>query len=303
MPENIIIEGIIAEPEKLANILKKELQNPPWGEITAKRVVASLPESRSFTRIVELPILSNKELDEAINFEVEQSIPIPASDLYVDWQKIEEKNDKSLVFLAAAPRAIVDSYIQLFEILDIEPLAIEVSMTAIARSMISNKEKMEPVLIFDFGGQSTNIGVFDTALKISESYPVGGSTIKEIIASALSISIEKAAGLVEQGFTNKTKASELIRSKIEELLKETEKVLNYYSEKNGKREIKKALICGGLGFLPGLPEIFKQKLNLEAKVGNPWINISVYPIKPVPKKEIPGYAAAIGLAQRGLNDY
>jgi Tfp pilus assembly PilM family ATPase len=45
-----------------------------------------------------------------------------------------------------------------------------------------------------------------------------------------------------------------------------------------------------------------EKLKLDATAGNPWVNISVYPLKPVPKEEAPGYAAAIGLALRGLEN-
>jgi len=251
---------------------------------------------------LELPALSGKDLVEAINFEIEQSIPVPNTDLYTDWQMIQETDEKITVFLAAAPRAIVDSYIQLFNIMNLDPLAIEVSMAAIARAMVSNKDLKEPVIIFDLGGQTTNIAVFDSTLRVTESHPVGGMTMRENIVTACNVTDQEAATLVRQGFKNKTKSADIIKDELKKLVSETEKIINYYTEKNEKAKITKVLLCGGLGFLPGLPEMFKEKLNLEAKIGNPWVNISIYPIKPVPKEEAPGYAAAIGLALRGLND-
>ncbi len=302
VPENIIVDGVVSEPEKLAEILKNTFKNPPWGEINAKRVVASLPESKVFTRTLELPVIAGKELDDAVNFEIEQSIPMPASDLYIDWQVIEEKEKQTTVFLAAAPRAIVDSYLQLFKLINLEPIAVEVSMAAIARAMISGKSQTEPIVIFDLGGQTTNMAVVDDNLRITESHPVGGRTIRDLVSSVANVPKAEAAVLVRQGMKSKTKSAEIVKNEVKNLINETEKIIDYYLEKNEGAKITKVLLCGGLGFLPGLPELFKEQLKLEAKIGNPWVNISIYPIKPVPKEEAPGYAAAIGLALRGLND-
>jgi type IV pilus assembly protein PilM len=302
IPENIIIEGVIAEPEKLAEILAKNFTEPPWGKITAKRVIASLPESRLFSRVLELPIANPKDIEEAINYEVEQSIPIPASDLYIDWQVIEEKKEKSVIFLSAAPRAIVNSYVQLFEMLKVEPIAFEISMAAIARSMVSNKVAIEPVIILDFGGDTTNLAVFDSNLRVTESHPVGGDTIKQRLIKETEVDEKEASKVIHEGLLGQSKGADIIKEETEKIVDEIKKMIDYYSDNNGGKQISKVLLCGGLGFLPGLPEFIKSKINIDSKIGNPWVNISIYPLKPVPKEEAPGYAAAIGLCLRGFSD-
>jgi type IV pilus assembly protein PilM len=301
LPENTIIEGIISEPEKAADLLTKTFKNPPWGKITARRVYASLPESKMFTRVIELPKLDLKDIEEAIKYEMDQSIPIPSDDLYFDWKKIDESKDKLIVLLAAAPKSIINSYVQLFELLKMEPAALEMSMAAIARSMISNKNQVEPVLILDLGDRSSNIAVFDSNLKVTGSHPIGGGTIKELISTALSKSDKEAALLVRSGIEKETEASKIIKNEVDKLITEAKRTIDYYEDKNVDSKVKKILVCGGLGFLPGLTKYLAEKLKLEATVGNPWVNISVYPLKPVPKEEAPGYAAAIGLALRGIN--
>lgn len=293
---------MISEPEKLAKKIKEILAAPPWGKITAQKVIASLPEARVFTRVLELPISNPKDVEEAVQYEVEQSIPIPITDLYIDWQPIEETAEKSFVFLSAAPRAIVDSYVQLFKSLGIEPTALEISMAAVARSMVSSKDASGPVIILDFGGETTNLAVFDATLRVTECHPQGGFTIKKAVMDSLGVDEQEAFALVREGLTGNTKASPIIEDEIKKLITEIKKMVDYYSEKNENKKISKILLCGGLGFLPGLAEYIKDKTGIEAKTGNPWVNISIYPLKPVPKEEAPGYAAAIGLCLRGLSD-
>jgi type IV pilus assembly protein PilM len=302
VPEGIIIEGVISEPEKLAEYLKKMFENPPWGKINANRVVASLPEARVFTRILELPVFNTKDIEEAVNYEAEQSIPVPASDLYIDWKLMEEKKDGVVVFMSAAPRAIVDSYVHLFNSLDYEPLAIEISMAAIARSMVSNKEHHEPVIILDFGGQTTNIAVFDSILRVTESHPLGGAVLKKSVMDKLGVSDEEATAMIRQGLDEESKAKSIVEDEVKKIITEIERINDYYIEKSENRKISKVLLCGGLGFMPGLAEYIKDKTGLDSKTGNPWINISVYPLKPVHKEEAPVYAAAIGLCLRGEED-
>lgn len=302
VPKDIIIEGVISEPEKLAKELKKILAEPQWGKINAKRVVASLPESRAFTRVLELPVFDTKGIEEAVHYEAEQSIPIPASDLYIDWELMEEKSDGVVVFMSAAPRAIVDSYVHLFKFLEVEPIALEISMSAIARAMVSNKDSKEPVVILDLGGETTNIGVFDSTLRVTESHPMGGTLIRQAVKDGLNVTDEEAAKLVREGLSKESKAKTIIEDELKKISTEIDRIVKYYTEKNENQKLEKILLCGGLGFMPGLGEFIKEQNNLEAKIGNPWVNISVYPLKPVPKEEAPSYAAAIGLCLRGEED-
>jgi type IV pilus assembly protein PilM len=302
VPKNYIIEGIVTEPEKLAKELKEIFKKPPWGKITAKRLIASLPESHLFTRVLDLPKIKEKDLEEAIKYEVDQSIPAAATDLYVDWEIIKETNDKTTIFLAAAPKSIVDSYVQLSKELEMEPLALEISLSAIARAMISNKDNVEPVIILDLGGQTSNMGVFDTSLRVTGSHPIGGTTAKNLLISNLGLSEKEAENAIRTAFQKDDKTSQAVKDEFERLAIEVVKLKDYFLENNPNAKINKILLCGGVAYLEGLTDFFNRKTALEAKVGNPWVNISIYPLKPVAKDESPSYATAIGLCLRGFQD-
>lgn len=246
--------------------------------------------------------MNKKDLEEAIKYEADQSIPVSASDLYLDWEILGEKEEKYTIFLAAAPKSIVDSYIQLTKALEMEPLAFELSLTAIARSVISTKEAAEPVILLDMGGQTTNMAVYDTVITVTESHPVGGSSIKAKLMGEQGLPEKEAESAIKNAFKNTDANSEVVKGELEKLAVEVVKLKDYFLEKNPHSKLEKILICGGVAYIPGLTDFFEKKTGIKTQPGSPWTNISIYPLKPVPKEESLSYAAAIGLCLRGFED-
>jgi type IV pilus assembly protein PilM len=307
VPENFIIEGIIAEPEKLAELLKDLFKTKVWGKITAIRVNASLPESKIFTRAISLPHMSEKERGDAIVWEASQSIPMALSDLNLDWQVVgpsitDPKSDE--IIYAAAPKSIVNSYLQLFELLGLEIFGMETSLTAIARAMIPLNTKNETILVIDLGSETTNMAVVDQILRVTGSTPYGGEHITDRIATALGVTKGEAEKIkVSKAVENQKKIREAIDLELTEITKEADRIVRYYNEKISKdNAITKILVSGGGANLPGVTEILTEKLGIPAAIGNPWANISVYPIKPLPKNEAVAYTNAVGLSLVGVMD-
>lgn len=307
VPDNLIIEGIVSDPERLTEIIKKLIKEQVWGKITATRVNASLPESKIFTRNLVMPHMNEKELAEAVTWEASQSIPMALTDLYLDWMvigpnKADPKNDD--VIFAAAPKAIVNSYMQLFSLLGLESMGIETSMLAITRAIVPTKEKDDVILAVDLGGQSTNMAIFDHIMRVTGSVLVGGDNITKRIAAKVGVSGSEAEK-IKLGKPGKHDAEVLEATDEEfgEITKEMRRIIQYYNEKVDKtREVKKILLCGGNAVIPHLAEYFTEKLILPVEIGNPWANISIYPIKPVPKEQVTAYTNAIGLALVGLEN-
>lgn len=306
VPENYIIEGIIAEPEKLAELTKKFFETGVWGKITAKRVCTSLPEAKIFTRTITLPHMNDKAMTEAVIWEASQTIPMAMSDLYLDYQVIgssldDPKNDE--IIYAAAPKAIVDSYLQFFNILGFEIEGIETSLTAIIRAAVSKKLVKEAVLVIDIGGTTTNLAVFDRVIRVTGSTLIGGDHITYRVAQALGIDEKEAEKIKKQKSTDKEKLRQAVDVEVTEITKEATKMINFYEEKNKRANpVSRVIFCGGSASLDTLGDIFKEKLGITAEVGNPWANISVYPLKSVPKEEAPAYTNAVGLALLGVID-
>jgi len=302
LPENVIIEGIISDHDKICKIIKEILSSAEKGKFTAEKVIASIPDNNVFTRVLELPVLSDKELKEAVYWEADQSIPMAITDLVIDWQVLgpsKSKEGMNDVLLIGAPLAIVNSYIQLFEKLGFQPEAIETSLASVIRALISNKEHDEVMLVADMGAASTNLGFYDHTLKLSDSLDIGGKSLLNLLCQNMSIKEEEAGKLLRTGGLKDAKVKKSLEVPMEKLKDEMKKVIKYHDERFEKKT-SKVILCGGVSNLIGLTEFLAEGLGVEVKVGNPWVNIDTYPLKPVPKAEAPAFANAIGLSLRGL---
>src|SRR5438552_3229049 len=86
LPKGLVINDTISDTKTFDFLLKQTLDKPSFGKIDTKFVVASLPESKSFVRVIQIPKMSEAEAESAVPFEAESFIPIPIDQVYLDWQ-------------------------------------------------------------------------------------------------------------------------------------------------------------------------------------------------------------------------
>ncbi len=307
VPENYIIEGIIAEPEKLADKIKECIQNNSTGKISATRVYASLPESKIFTRTISLPHANDKSIEEAVSWDASQTVPMAMTDLYLDWQVVGPSIENSTmddVLYAAAPKAIVNSYVQLYSILGYELAGIETSLTAIIRAIKPRRKTSEAALIIDIGGQTTNLAIFDNAIRVTGSTLIGGEQLTYRIAEALKVS-EAAAEKMKKskGGKETEKTKKALDSAVTQICSEATTMINYYQEKDKQQvKVSRIYVCGGSASLPSLAEVFSEKLGINTEVVDKLEGMIPNRRVVLPEESVPAYINAIGLALLGVYD-
>ncbi len=314
IPKGAIIEGIIADPEVMAEAIVSRLKKPNWGKISARHAALAIPESRVFTRIISLPIMDQSQMIEALHWETQQYVPMPVEDLYTDFEIVGRsatkpgEEPKQDVMLVASPRAIVDSYIKFCEIIGITPSIIELSLGAVVRADISASQTKDHTLVIDFGSLSTDIAIYSGSLKLTASVPIGGDKITEIIRSKFKITNQQAEeikcrfGIAESDLKNKVSAA--ISPQLTTLVTEIRKVIKFYEQRGTSQSSQKIgliLLAGGGAGMPGLVEYLKSAIGIEVAIGNPWQNLSTYPLKPLPRNVASIYTTAIGLALLEMN--
>src|SRR3984885_7343690 len=87
------IQGMQSESpfdhQEMAQVINKLVID---AKITTNNVNIALPESHAFTKIIEMPFLSDKELANAIYWEAEQYIPVPLDSVTLAWSKLQPQN-------------------------------------------------------------------------------------------------------------------------------------------------------------------------------------------------------------------
>lgn len=309
-PADAVIEGIIADPEAMAKAIKLMLDHPKAGRITAKRAIISVPAAKVFIRILQLPPMDRADLDQAVRFEAEQYVPVPANDLYIDYEIFEEpvkegEEPHINVMMVAAPRAIVDTYIKLFDVLKLELEAIDTSLGALTRAMTLVSGKDRNILVMDIGSKAVDLALFNKkVVSLTGTVSAGGDDLTLALVKALGIKPDQANeikykfGIGQSGLQPKIVAA--LEPKLKALVNEVKRVMKYQLDRGGKDEgIQGIVLAGGGANMPGLPEYLAQQTGVPVTIGNPWGILKVGSLPDPGRLEAPMYATAIGLVLRG----
>ena len=98
IPEGIVVAGEIRKQDELARILREDLRTAEGKKVRDRFCVASLPEEKSFVRVIEMPNLKISDIAKAIHWEVEGVIPLPIDQIMFDYE------------LVAGPKATVRTH-------------------------------------------------------------------------------------------------------------------------------------------------------------------------------------------------
>jgi len=298
--------GLLFSSQDTAKAISIILKN---AAIETKEANFSIPDFTTFFTSFELPSMTEKELPQAVQYQVRSNIPLPLSEVTIDWLVIEgsvNQNSKGLlkVMVAAIPNDIIFQYQEIARLANLEIKSLEAEAFALCRAVNYNNNKT--ISIIDVGARTTTINIAENGiLKMSHSFNVGGNELTEALSQSLKISYEQAEELKkEAGFgeseNNEKKVQDVLFPLVNLIFSEINKIHQsfYYSF---NKKVEKIFLAGGIALMPGLKDYFAKELGLPVDIIDPFANISYNPIlKDILQEMGPIYAIAVGLAKKGL---
>ncbi|MFO0971189.1 MAG: type IV pilus assembly protein PilM [Candidatus Saccharimonadales bacterium] len=303
--EKIMNSGAITNIPKAAKLIDTLLDEHVTGALTTNRTAMSVPVSRAFTRVVMLPHMSPKELRSAVQLEVEQSIPLPSKDLYFDYETADiDDPENHLVSIVAVPRAIIDSYVGVCDLLGLELVLAQTNISADGQlcRMFEGVDQDSPHIIVDVGGDSIDIGILDSTVRVTATVDEGGNSLTKSIAAAQRISYTKANALkVEEGIAsgkNQMKIKKAVTPILNKVVHEIIRMQKFYQERvHEDGEILQILIVGGGANMPGLGDYLTDATHIPSRVSSPWSNnIHFGRLEPPEFADLPRFLTCAGLA-------
>ncbi len=124
-------QGLINQPEAVAEEIGGLL-----GENGAprRRFVTCLTGHRSASRLLTLPRMRERFLDEAVRRKAKQELPLPQSETYLSWQLIGEQNGQMQVYAFAVPRPVIDRQVETLKAAKLKLKAMDLKPLALARA-------------------------------------------------------------------------------------------------------------------------------------------------------------------------
>ncbi|MBA2279099.1 type IV pilus assembly protein PilM [Candidatus Saccharibacteria bacterium] len=298
-----IKDGVIVDYELLAKAAMELFDKGVIGKITSRRVAATIPASRAYSRVMTVPASLNKhELEDAIHFEAEQYIPIPIDDLYLDYMTHPKNAEQTDVLVVAVPKKVVDSYMKFFNILGLEVCALETTISAASRIIaVAENSSDIPTILIDLGSLSVDLTVFDEILIVNGTIPGGGDDFSNRIAEKLNIEKAEANSLKTKYGLGVSKRQPEIRDalkpQLDSLIKEIRRVVRYYEERTeGKQSIGQIITMGGGANMPGLVDYMTDNLRIPTRLCNFWGYFDLKKLQPPHEAEQTLYVTVAGAA-------
>lgn len=300
-------KGLLSDSESdlssLAQAIKKLHQE---AKIKTKNVVTALPQDQVFTRVITLPPLSAQELESALKWEAEQYIPLPLEEVTLSFEIVgktkEAGKEKNEVLLAAAPKTLIEKAIKVLKAAGLNPISLEMEMTALARSLVSQDE--QTVFLVDFGAKATDLAIVEGGkIVLIHSVPTAGEALTRAISFQLGLEPTQAEAYKRAYGVDREKLEGKVSEAIEPVLKviigEIQKMINFYQEKG--KTVQRLVLVGGTAGLPEAGTFLTKKLNLEVQIGNPFAQVLQDELlAKIPPEERSLYAVAVGLAMKEI---
>jgi type IV pilus assembly protein PilM len=309
-------------PEKTAEAITDLMKE---ANVTARVGGLSIPFSSSLVSIIDMPKVDNDQLKRMLPIEARKYIPLPISEVMLDWfiipeddttdsafDRVEEKSAMRTkgqeVLLVAIHNETVRSYQTIAQSIGLSVKFYEIEIFSAIRSSLGHG--VAPVLVIDLGAATTKMYVVERGIvRATHLVTHGGQHMTENLARSLSWDFEKAERIKrERGLVPATaysadeneKIKSALLSTLERVFSEANRVLLSYGKRYNKN-VSRAVLTGGGASLPGLAPHAQEMLHTEVEIANPFGRTETPAFLDQVLREIgPGFAVAVGLALRQL---
>ncbi len=309
-------------PEKMKEAFADLLKG---ANITATKAAVSIPLRASLIILIDLPAVAERQLNEMIPMEARKYIPVPVSEVMLDWWIIPRRElppidqpppapgaptpppavEKVEVLMVAIHNSTLAQYRDVVSSAELIPEAFEIESFSSIRSVFGRD--MLPTMILDMGASSTKITIVDFGIiRVSHVIAKGGQDITVALSKSLSVAFGEAEKIKREsgimGQTGDKNISQVASPVIEYIFFEASKVLTTYQKKY-KRAISKTMLIGGGALLKGLDEIAGRSFEVPVVLGDPFSKVEA----PAYLENVlfgagPEFAVALGLALRELQE-
>ena len=251
--------------------------------------------------------MSDREVEQALQWQVEQYIPIPADQAVWSYQIIRRDNPGNgaggmEVLLAAVAKRLVEMYTLVVEQAGLEVVAMETELMATARAVFL--EGTPPTMVVDIGARSTDVGVVTGGqLVFARTIPTAGQAFTRAIETGLGMDTKQAEQYRNAyGFAKdqlQGKLLSVMQPVLTLIASEIKKTIDFYVAKHAGEAIRQVVLSGGIAVLPDAVGALSRLLGFEVIVGNPFSRVGMAETQ---KKQLaeggPFYSVCLGLSMR-----
>ncbi len=309
-------------PDKIAEAIKDLLRE---ANVTSLSAGVAIPFKSSLVTLMELPITDPKQLKEMIPLEARKYIPVPISEVTLDWWVIpkeasgeldfvepeDDENNrttpvpKTQILVVSIHNDALSAYSSIVQQAAINTGFFEIEMFSGTRSLLTGETT--PTMVFDMGASSTKIYILERGIvKYTHIINKGSQDITLSISRGLNLTFDRAEHIKRSLGTgvvsDEKNVFDIISLTLDYIFSEANSVILSYQRKFNK-PLGKVILVGGGCAMKGVFELARANFQTPVELGNPFAKIETPAfMEDVLKTTGLEFDVAIGVALRKLQE-
>lgn len=323
-------------PEKLAEALRDVMRE---AHVTTANAALAIPFSSSLVTTIHVPALPERELPAAVSLEARKYIPVPVSEVALDWWIVPEEQRAGAepqaagesgaesapegsaalsapsesareggmltILIAAVHNEAKSRFSEVAQRAGLASSFFEIELFSAMRALFP--EDLNAHAVLDLGASETKLYVIDRGLlRLSHIVSRGAQDLTLALSSALNLSVSEAEVLKRRvGLAGGEAGPEVagsLRGMLDLVFSETNQALQNFTHRFG-RAASDIILSGGGAHLAGIAEHARGICTVPVLLADPFAHVDAPAfLTEVLQRAGPEFSVAIGLALRKLQE-
>ena len=285
--------------------------------IKSKNVNVCAPGFHVFSKFVKLPPVDAAKVGQIIQYEAQQNVPFPLSEVVWDYQILGTAASGELeVLLVAIKSDIVEGLFRVAEQAKLKLQLCDASPAALCNAFRYNYPDLEDcTMLLDIGAKTSNLLFFEKGKVFSRSINLGANTITQDFATESKLKFDDADKIkIAEGFVSlggayeepenqhQAAISKIARQFMTKLHIQVNQTMQFYRGQQGGGAPARVFLAGGASIMPYTAQFFAEKLQVEVQYFNPFRNVQIDPAVDLENlsRVAHGLGEVVGLGLRNL---
>lgn len=130
IPTELMSQGQIHNTDTIGNVIAATIKDLKGSR---RNVVSSVTGQRSVHRIMRIPNIQDKLLEETIRRKAKQEFAIPIDETDIHWRVLSRTKNQIILYVLAVPNTIVDQQVKALKAAKIKPRVMDIKPLALQR--------------------------------------------------------------------------------------------------------------------------------------------------------------------------
>jgi len=277
----VIVDGQVMDSGAVVETLQKVFHD---AKIRQKECALSVSGQSVIIRKITVPMMTEAELEEQIQWEAEQHIPFDIKDVHVDYQVLRRRAEASQMdlLLVAAKRDQIEEYAQLARNAKLKPMVCDIDAFTVQNLFEYSRTlpQDQTIALINVGASLSSLNIIANGVSaFTREIANGGNGITEEIQKQLNVPHDQAeaykcggsasaddpsrAGMVPQ------QVVQVIEAVSDTIAAEIQRSLDFFMATSGEGEIARIYVTGGSANLAALARAIERRARVSVETWSP----------------------------------